>query len=227
MGREETTVHTDSADDRGPGALSREAVLEAGLRLGLPCLSVSAVAGELGVSRAAIHRYVSGRHGLEELVGEHLVSSLPIPEDRGQPDATLLLELALSLRSFCLALPGMATYLATRFPRSEASAQVLEDICALLVSRGYRPASALLVENTVANIAVALIRSETEAVEFMSSDLSGFDAYVEQIERVFSRLPTLSEGWPRVKSEDFEAHFTWTMQCVIAGVLATVQPETA
>lgn len=61
----------------GPNGLSPEALREAGLRIGLPSLSVSAVAGELGVSRAAIHRHVSGRRGLEDLVGTLNLGSAP------------------------------------------------------------------------------------------------------------------------------------------------------
>lgn len=200
--------------------LSEDVLLKVGVEIGLPDLSVSAVAHRLGVSRAAIHRHVSGWRGLEELVGEHLITSFQVPADRGQPVEELLLEVASALRGFCLRVPGMAAYLATRFPRSESSARVLERICALLVTRGFSPARALRIETAVASQAIALTRSEIESVEFMTADIDGYHEYVTRIEEVFGSLPNLGAAWPQIKSDDFEAHFMWLMRCLIIGVLA-------
>jgi AcrR family transcriptional regulator len=209
-----------------PDALSTAAVLEAGLRIGLPRLSVSAVAEELGVSRAAVHKYVSGRTGLEELVGEHLVATFRLPTDRGQPDVELLLDLARALRAFCLATPGTATYLATRFPRSAASAQIVEDFCAVLVRRGFRPDQALRLESLVANVAIGLVRTETDAMAAMLADPRRHAAYVADIEAVFAGLPVLGEAWTAIRTGSVDDHFEWTMRCVVVGGIAEVTADT-
>ncbi len=119
-----------------PAAITRGDVLRAGLETGMADLTIAAVAERLGVTRTSVHRHVGSRHDLETLVGEHLVVTAPFPEDRGQPLEAYLLEFARLHVRHMLAHPGLAAYYNRGFPRTTASARVVEDFDAMLVARG-------------------------------------------------------------------------------------------
>lgn len=140
----------------GRPRLTREAILEAGLELGMENLSIAAVAQRLEVTRTSVHRHVGSRYGLETLVGEHLVSAAPPVPDVGGPLEEHMLRFAEAMCAFVRATPGIAEYYARGFPRTERSARVVDAFAATLVARGLGPPQALRLAAGVANCAVAL-----------------------------------------------------------------------
>ena len=139
-----------------PPSISLEAILAAGLEIGLADLTIAAVAERLRVTRTSVHRYVGSRHDLETLVGEHLVVSAPVVADTGQPLEAYLLEFATALAGHIRAHPGLAAYYARGFPRTARSARVVEDFDRTLVDRGIAPLAAARLAAAVANHAIAL-----------------------------------------------------------------------
>lgn len=119
-------------------------------------LTVAAVAERLGVTRTSVHRHVGSRAELETLVGEHLVVTAPTAVDRGQPLDEYLLDFARLLVRHMLAHPGLAAYYNRGFPRTTASARVVEDFDATLVARGLSAAQAVRLAVSVANLAIGV-----------------------------------------------------------------------
>lgn len=138
-----------------PAAITRDDVVAAGLAIGMADLTIAAVAERLGVTRTSVHRHVGSRFDLETLVGDHLVVTAPMPEDRGQPLEEYLLDFARLLVHHILAHPGLAAYYNRGFPRTTASARVVEDFDATLVARGLSPCQAVRLAVSVANLAIS------------------------------------------------------------------------
>lgn len=157
-----------------PRATSLEAILAAGLEIGLADLSIAAVAQRLDVTRTSVHRYVGSRHDLETLIGEHLVEAAPQPGDSGLPLEQHLLEFARGLVQHVRAHPGLAGYYARGFPRTPRAARVVEAFDRTLVDRGLAAPAAVRLAAAVANHAIALAaftmldeRYESGAPEFL------------------------------------------------------------
>lgn len=126
-----------------PRLISADAILEAGLAIGLADLSVSAVAERLGVTRTAIYRHGPGRAALETLVGEHLLGQVEPPPDRQQPLDAYLREFGWWLRDISRSTPGLADYMVHLFPHSPASGRLMEHAVTVTVGHGWSPAAAL------------------------------------------------------------------------------------
>ena len=207
-----------------PKRISADAILEAGLAVGLADLSVSAVADRLGVTRTAIYRHVPGRAGLETLVGEHLLGQVEPPPDRGEPLDAYLHGYGWWLRSLCRETPGLADYMLRLFPRSPASGRLMEDVVTVATSRGWSPPAALYLTTTVARSALSLVRAEAEAESYLR-DLS--DEAAEALagtEDTVRSLPLVSSAIPLFEDIDDETRFDWYLRAVVVGALA-VAPD--
>ncbi|WP_430593173.1 hypothetical protein [Humidisolicoccus flavus] len=150
---------------RGPGRsahLSLDGILTAGRTLGLRGLSLNAVASHLGVTAAALYRYVNGRRELERLIGENIVDEFEMLDDPEQSAADHLISFARSLRRFTLAQTGLAEYLQELFPRGEASVALFDAEVHALELRGYTTETARTLVSTVLTATIGLIATEAK-----------------------------------------------------------------
>lgn len=141
-----------------PRIVTTEAVLGAARELGLDNLSIAAVADRLGVARVSVHRLVGSRDDLETLLGEAIITGSPPVLDEGEPLDQYLLKVARSIRDLIRAHPGLATYYARGFPRSERSAARMESSIRALTGRGLPPGPAARLVSSVASFAIANTR---------------------------------------------------------------------
>jgi AcrR family transcriptional regulator len=189
-----------------PAAITREDVLAAGLEIGMADLTIAAVAERLGVTRTSVHRHVGSRFDLETLVGEHLVLAAPVPDDCGQPLEAYLLEFARLLVRHLLDYPGLAAYYNRGFPRTAATARLVEDFDATLVARGLSPEQAVRLAVSVANLAVS-------AAAFRQFDDGTSPAVLDPTE-----FPILAAvGASRA---DPEGWFDWSLRASVRGLVA-------
>ncbi|MFJ6442969.1 TetR/AcrR family transcriptional regulator [Streptomyces sp. NPDC091649] len=106
----------NSTGRNGPGRpprLSRELIAEAALRGGVQTLTMRALAARLGVSHAALYRWVPDRDGVLDLVSEVMVGRV-LPEDDPGAGTWLdwLARLAWAMHDEFLAVPGYAAHVA-------------------------------------------------------------------------------------------------------------------
>lgn len=207
-----------------PSIISTEAILEAGLAIGLADLSVSAVAERLGVTRTAIYRHVPGRAALETLVGEDLLGRAEPPPDRQQPLDAYLQEFGWWLRDLTRATPGLADYMVHLFPRSPASGRLMEHAVAVTVSHGWTPPAAVYITTAVARSTLSLVRSEVETETYLQHlAAEGSDA-VSRVEETMRALPLVSTAVPFFEGIDEDIRFDWYLRAIVAGTLA-VAPD--
>lgn len=138
-----------------PARITRQDIERAGREMGLADLTVQGVASALNVTAAALYRHVDGKAGLEQLVGESMLTELRIPDAPTDDTPTHLLRFAHTLREFVLDRPGMSVYLQTLFPRGPAGAALLTGEIAALTSRGYAADVAAVISNVVAGLAIS------------------------------------------------------------------------
>lgn len=139
-----------------PPRISQEAIVAAGVKLGMEHLSLTAVASELDVSAAALYRHIDGRWELERIVGEAILEKLTIHDDPGLSVEQYLLSFSRQLQAFIDTHPGMGGYLAVLFPRGTAGAALLRNTTKALQDRGVPTPVALVLPTTVSSLTIAL-----------------------------------------------------------------------
>lgn len=143
-----------------PRQIEAEDIVRVGRELGLPRLTMNAVAQRLGVSSTALYRHVDGRWGLERLVGESILGELTLDDDPAHDTAAHLLAVGLQLRWFLLQHPGLAAYVQTLFPRGENGRRLLAGETEALGRRGYAPDAAIVLSSAVASVAIGYAAAE-------------------------------------------------------------------
>lgn len=213
---------TSTATGR-PRQIDRADIVAAGCAIGMDRLSLNAVAQRLGVTATALYRHVDGRWGLEQAVGEAILSELRVGDEPDEDASEHLLRFAMELRAFALERPGIATYLQTLFPRGEAGRQLLADQVAALTRRGWAPDAAIVLCSSVACLVIGLAASEE--VQRQHSDgieLAREDAW-EQI-RNDEALASAHLALPEVTHAE---HARLVMTAAIGGLVAACPPGRA
>jgi AcrR family transcriptional regulator len=207
---------------RRPGRrpqIDLERIVAAGVAIGLPELSMKAVADLLGVSPQALYRHVSDREALEVLVGEHLMSDFELPDDVGQPWTDYLVELGHRLRQRLLRHPGLGTYLRRLGAGSAGTLRIIDRCDQVLVSRGLRPVDALLVGGTVANFAIAAV--ELQAVADAAPPAGARERFSRAVEVIGpERLPVLVAAVAEYRAMGPDTYFDWSLRALVRGLAA-------
>lgn len=192
-----------------PPVVSMEAILAAAVDLGFERLSIAAVAERLGVTRTSIHRFVGSREQLETMLGEHLITSIPAPPDDGAPLPDYLLAFGRRIFDRVRAYPGLGSYYARGFPRTDRSMQVVEDFVATLVARGLTPRAALRLAGGVAACAIGLADYAAQRLAHQP---------VEPAENPLDPVahPLVSAAVP---TENEEPWWDWTLRAAVRGLV--------
>ncbi|SJM65201.1 TetR family transcriptional regulator [Gulosibacter sp. 10] len=204
-----------------PRRIDRRDILRVGLGIGLRDLSLNAVASALGVSAAALYRHVDGRWGLEQLVGEHLLAELRLPDDPERDAAGHLVDFGLALRESVLGHPGLAAYLQTLFPRGDGGRALLVAEIEALGRRGYAPATALVLASAVASHTIGYAAGEeiqrdrgAELEQHRDRVLSGIMAD-ERLQLAHTDLPQV----------DSAGYFRLVLMAVVDGLVAAAPKD--
>lgn len=203
-----------------PATISVPSIVAAGREIGLADLSLRAVADRLGVTRAALYRHVRGRAELEELVGEHILAENVLPPDQGGSLERYLEDFAVWLRDLCTDVPGLADYMARRFPRSTLTAHLMEQGVSVIAARGWTPTQSLFISSAVAGQAIAMVRSEQEATSYDDSPLPD-----PAVDALMEGQPLLAAAWPAFRAVAAETRFRWYMRCTIHGALVVAERD--
>jgi AcrR family transcriptional regulator len=194
-------------------------IVAAGAAIGLPQLSMKAVADALGVSPQALYRHVRDREALEVLVGEHLLADFQLPDDVGQPWPDYLVDLGHRLREALTPHPGLGSYLRRVGPASGGTLRIIDQCDQVLVSRGLRPVDALMAGGTVANFTIGYV--ELEAVAEAGTPTGSRERFVRAVEVIGpERLPVLAEAMVEYRALGVESYFDWSLRALVRGMAA-------
>lgn len=127
-----------------PAKLSRDAIVAAALESDLGGLTMRELATRLGVSHAALYRWVPDREGLFDLISEVMVERiLPTVEPTAQTWRQWLADLAWKMHDEFLAVPGYAIHVATPHRHNPASfTRLREQVIDAFRAAGSPPESA-------------------------------------------------------------------------------------
>jgi AcrR family transcriptional regulator len=130
------------ARERRPwGSISRAQIVAAALEItrrdGLDALTIRALAADLGVSRMALYRHVSGKDELVALVMDAIAAHDVVPPDLGTgPWPDRLRRIAGGMRRELGAYPGTIDALVTRGNHGPGALRLVETILATLADAG-------------------------------------------------------------------------------------------
>jgi AcrR family transcriptional regulator len=195
---------TDAPIGRPPVA-SLDGIVDAALAVGLPGLTMDAVADHLGIGQATLYNYVASKRSLIGAVVARLMSDLAVSEDP-QPDLrALLFDFGMRLHDQLGDVPGFAEALTDHV--GDAAMLEIEDrfYAALMTHDVDAPTAVLLGADTFSFV-----------VAYSTLDLGGDpagDAPPEVIGRAATTLATITA----------RQRFEWTLAAHLDGMIAAIE----
>lgn len=192
-----------------PRLVTTEAIVDAGIALTLPNVTVRAIARALGVSEMSVYRRVGEVEQLRTVVAEGIIerADFAFPEADDPEDA--LVQIGRLLRDFVLLHPGIAEHLANLDPRTPVTVGRIDEAQSQFAERYAIPAAhASILVSTVAEHAIALAalrpRSHSEVRDPDSLDAAN---------------TTVRAGAQIAAPLSPEARFDWAMRAVARGAM--------
>ena len=195
-----------------PPLVTTERIVDAGIALTLPALSMKRVAEALGVSEMTLYRHVDNLAGLRRTVAQGIWARTDFPTPSSPDPRRALLELAETMRAMASRHPGIGAYLLNLDPGSEVILEAIERHQTAWAERyGWAPERASLVVTTVTSCAVAL--GELAAPAPGGNRANGSATRLDA-----ARFPTIAAG--QRLSRELGDPFAWTMASLVDGLLA-------
>lgn len=105
-----------------PRTITRERIVEAGIKMGLPSITFVGVAAALGVSHMALYKHVANLEALKSMVAEEIFTRWQIPQagaDQYNGLKDYMMVFATSVRVFVKAHPGLTPYVIRRLAATQ------------------------------------------------------------------------------------------------------------
>lgn len=205
-----------------PSLITREDIVRVGCELGMKQLRISAVAGALGVSTAALYRHIEGRWELERLVGEQLLGGLRVVDDPQHDGAAFLVSFAVQLRRFVADHPGLASYMLVLFPRGDSSARLISDQVIALARRDYSTEDAVTVLGAIARLTLSLVAADEQ--RHTANDDAGFLSEHQAAHEVLAGMGELGSAYERRWVLTDDEYFRMLITTVVRGVVSAALP---
>ena len=113
-----------------PRTITRERIVEAGIKMGLPSITFVGVAAALGVSHMALYKHVANLEALKSMVAEEIFTRWQIPQAAADQYSGLkdyMLVFATSVRVFVKAHPGLTPYVIRRLAATQPMLAKIDD----------------------------------------------------------------------------------------------------
>lgn len=210
-------------------ALSREAIVEAGLQIvreeGIDALTMRRLAQALDTGPASLYVYVANRDELWELLFDAAIAAVETePTDPGRWREQLQALASRTVHVMAEEYPGMARVAMSHIPAAENSLRIAESLLSLLKAGG--------VSDQAAAYAVDLITTYVNAIAYEQSlyathaDPEHQEREVERIAERFAtlspeRYPMLAALGPQMTYGDGAERFALGLDVLINGLLST------
>ncbi|MEC7761277.1 MAG: TetR/AcrR family transcriptional regulator C-terminal domain-containing protein [Pseudomonadota bacterium] len=151
-----------------PAVISREKLVETMIEVGVQSRQLKPVADKLGVTTPALYRHVNALDDLVEMATDELLKRYPIPEDGGEEWAEWAFELALVLREFFMAFPGLAEYTIGRSPLHPEVMRRHKLSVDIAIRSGFTPLKALWALRALTNFVLVSVTASERLAQFRS-----------------------------------------------------------
>lgn len=196
-----------------PKTITSERIIEAGISLTLPDLTVAGVAKEIGVTIASIYKHVEGVEQLRVLVAEGIMARWTIPEIKGQLVEAYLLEFSESLRVLVGDNPGIARFLTQVSSSTPVTFRKIDAHHADFVAAyGVSPTQAAWLLSTIVEHAIAI----ADMIHVPKNRIGRAD---RQHLRDRTDLRNFNKVVEIIPHGDNAAHFRLSMRALITGAL--------
>lgn len=183
-------------------------------------LSIPDLARRLGVSVAAVYRYVSGCDEVLELLGGQAMASLALPPRDRRHWAEWLMGYAGALRDALRRFPGKISHVHPGSPSSPTSLDHIETVLSVLTQAGFSDADAIMTYLLIVDVVFGFVHRELETAAEDRAGRSYRALFFRAVaERPPEELPVLrrlaySEPTP-------DEAFGNTLRAVLTGLAAT------
>lgn len=113
-----------------PRTITRERIVEAGIKMGLPSITFVGVAAALSVSHMALYKHVANLEALKSMVAEEIFTRWQIPQAEADQYGGLkdyMMVFATSVRVFVKAHPGLTPYVIRRLAATQPMLAKIDD----------------------------------------------------------------------------------------------------
>jgi AcrR family transcriptional regulator len=208
-----------------PPAIDRERIVEAARALGVPRLTMRAVADALGVSDAALYHHFRNRAALVAAVVDATVRSAPFPEDRGQDWRAWMGEFAEALRDVLAAHPGSAGFAALSGPTSPEQVRLVARAIRVLTRSGFGEEEAAMIYSLVTSFVVSTVQLEERRALAREEGSDIPSRFAETLARLgeedLESLRRVAETWASTSPED---RFGYGLRAILDGIGAPRHP---
>jgi AcrR family transcriptional regulator len=197
----------------------------AGVAIGIPNLTMKAVADALGVSDAALYHHFPSRDALITAVVDASVRGAAFPEDRGQGWREWMTEFAGALRDLLLANPGAAAFGAVRGPTSPEQVELVARAVGVLRRSGFDAAEAAMIYSLVSSYVISSVHAEERRAAARTGGADIPERFAEALRALGeddSRLlQQVARTWARTSPQE---RFRYGLGVILDGVAARAAP---
>lgn len=155
-----------------PRILTREAVLDAAIRVGLEGLTLKGLANELNVGTTTLYQYFDGREDLVQAAAVHALSEVPWPKDSGQHWAAYTYDY---IRVIITSLSENPTFIINDQRDKygmEIRFHMVEEFLQVMNRRGFSPEDGVALFNLLSMVAISGAVESARRRRFTNGDSS-------------------------------------------------------
>ena len=203
-----------------PARISHETILAAALEIGLPNLTLTAVAERLNVTVQALYRYFTDREELVNAVTESIVQRFPEPPDHGLDWRDWAITLANELRKMYDEMPGLADRAMAVTQATPGVLNRYETSIRIALRSGFDVPHALWATRAVLEFVFSWVaREQRRAAE---ADRTGVPYLTNLLSVAEAReaidLPNLAHALRQTFDDSSDLRFDYTLRCLIDGL---------
>ncbi len=196
-----------------PRTITEDRIVEAGIALTLPELTVAGLAKEMGVTIASIYKHVEGVEQLRLMVAEGIMARWAIPGINGQDIEAYLLDFSESMRLLVDENPGIARFLTQVSSSTPVTFRKIDAHHADFVAAyGVSPTQAAWLLSTIVEHAIAI----ADMIHVPKNRIGRADRQHLRDRADLRNFNKVVEIFP---SADAGAHFRLSMRALIMGAL--------
>lgn len=203
-----------------PPKISREQVVAAALKIGLPDLTLTAVSDALGVTLQALYYHVQDREELIDLVTEQLMAHVPIPPDHGEDWCEWAYGFAYALKRLYEAAPGLADRAVEKTQTTPGVLSRFDISIRIAIRSGFDEATALWATRAITELANSWVsREQRRNAAALRNGISYTDGLIAAAEsQTEVDVSLLVRCLRKTKDQSPDVRFDFTLRSLLHGI---------